>query len=92
MINRLFVEQLSPLLMTSLMAATMSGVLSLYWTVISAAVPDFAALFSLFSMWLLAWGKSFAIALPTSLLVAPFIRRLVTQMTLNKGEALVSKE
>lgn len=65
------------LLRTTIMAVTMSGVLSLYWTSASVVVPDVNALLEVFGAWLRAWGESIVIALPTSLLVGPWINHYV---------------
>ncbi|AEE22452.1 DUF2798 domain-containing protein [Paraglaciecola chathamensis] len=65
------------LLRTTIMAFTMSGVLSLYWTCTNIGVPDVNALLELFWAWLRAWGESIVIALPTSLLLGPWINHYV---------------
>lgn len=61
------------LLRTTIMAVTMSGVLSLYWTCVSVVVPDLNALLEVFEAWLGAWGASIVIALPTSLLIGHWL-------------------
>lgn len=65
------------LLRTTIMAVIMSGVLSLYWTIASVVASDVNALIEVFETWWRVWGESIVIALPTSLLVGPWINHYV---------------
>ncbi|WP_185969324.1 DUF2798 domain-containing protein [Aliiglaciecola sp. M165] len=60
-----------------LMVLVMSGTLSFYWTGINIDTPSPNTLVELTLSWLQAWGESFLIALPISLIVGPWINRYV---------------
>lgn len=62
----------APVLFGFFLSAIMTGVISLVVTVSNVgATPGFAG------FWLPAWAKSWAVAFPTVLFVAPAVRRFV---------------
>lgn len=70
---------------TSLMALVMSGVLSLYWVSVSPTVEGSGRMFDIILLWLQSWGESFLIAMPTSLIVRPYIALFVVNLKRSEG-------
>ena len=66
----------APILFAFIVSGLMSCVVS--------GVSTFSAILEManfFEAWMVAWGKSWAVAFPTILIVVPLARKLVTKIT-----------
>ena len=66
----------APILFAFIVSGLMSCVVSGVSTF--SAIPETG---SFFEAWMVAWGKSWAVAFPTILIVVPLARKLVTKIT-----------